>query len=117
MEVHVDDIIHNVVVENFHDDPFKLAKKRLHFFKRWQERARVIEQEGDSFLAKAPAHAKQILKGKRLQLWDEILKDLQYADDSLVSDITSGFESTGGCGRRAFSRRGCVGRRLVKTPS
>ena len=32
VEVHVDEIIHNVVVENFHDDPFKLAKKRLQFF-------------------------------------------------------------------------------------
>ena len=95
VEVHVDEIIHNVVVENFHDDPFKLAKKRLQFFKRWQERARVIEREGDSFLERAPAHAKLILQGKRLQLWDEILKDLQYADGSLISDITNGFELTG----------------------
>ena len=95
VEVHVDEIIHNVVVENFHDDPFKLAKKRLQFFKRWQERARVIEREVDSFLERAPAHAKLILQGKRLQLWDEILKDLQYADGSLISDITNGFELTG----------------------
>ena len=68
----------------------KLAKKRLQFFKRWQERARVLEQEGDSFLERALVHAKLILQG----VWNEILKDLQYADGSLISDITNGFELT-----------------------
>lgn len=57
VEVHVDDIIHDVVVANFHDSPYKLAKKRLQFFKKWQERARVIDLEGDAFIQGAPEHA------------------------------------------------------------
>ena len=82
IEVHVDDIVHKVVVENFHESPYLLARKRLQFFKKWQERAKAIESEGDVFMKSAPEHARAILKGKRLQLWDEILKDLQYADSN-----------------------------------
>ena len=69
-----------------------IAKKRIEFFKKWQDRARVLDSQGDAFLRKAPEHAQSILKGKRLQLWDEILmKDLGY----LISDIASGFALTG----------------------
>ena len=68
IEVHVDDIVHKVVVENFHESPYLLAKKRLQFFKKWQERAKEIESEGDIFMKSAPEHARAILKGKRLQL-------------------------------------------------
>ena len=33
--------------------------------------------------------------GKRLQLWDEILRDLGYVDSNLISDIANGFDLTG----------------------
>ena len=95
VEVHVEEFIHNAVLENFHSPPYELAKKRLTFFKRWQERAKVIDSEGDSFIKQAPEHAQRILHGKRLQLWDEILKDLGYMDSHLVSDVANGFELTG----------------------
>lgn len=95
VEVHVEEFIHNAVLENFHSPPYELAKKRLTFFKRWQERAKVIDSEGDSFIKQAPEHAQRILLGKRLQLWDEILKDLGYMDSHLVSDVANGFELTG----------------------
>ena len=36
---------------------------------------------------------RRILQGKRLQLWDEILKDLGYMDSCLVSDVANGFET------------------------
>ena len=95
VEVHVEESIHNAVVENFHSPPYELAKKRLTFFKRWQRRAKEIDSEGDAFIKQAPQHAQRILQGKRLQLWDEILKDLGYRDTSLVSDVANGFELTG----------------------
>ena len=95
IEVHVDELIQNVVTENFHDCPYKLAKKRIEFFKRWQVCAKDIDQQGDAFIRRAPEHAQRILRGKRLQLWDEILSDLGYVDGNLITDIANGFDLTG----------------------
>ena len=95
IEMHVDEVIHKVVVENLHDCPYSLAKKRIEFFKRWQERAKVIDSQGDAFIRQAPEHAQRILHGKRLQLWGEILQDLGYVDNNLITDIANGFDLTG----------------------
>ena len=95
VEVHVDEMIHKLVKENFHESAYNLAKKRIEFFKKWQERARALDVEGDAFLREAPNHARTILKGKRLQLWDEILRDLGYVDTHLIADIARGFDLTG----------------------
>ncbi len=114
MEVHVDKLINNVIVENFHDCPYNLASKRVKFLRRWQERAKQIDAAGDSFIGRGPEHAQKILVGKRLQLWHEILCDLDYNDKELIDDISSGFKLTGwmrcsgnfakGVKRPAFSR-------------
>ena len=95
VEVHVDEMIHKLVMENFHELPYNLAKKRIEFFKKWQDRAKALDVEGDAFIRDAPEHARTILKGKRLQLWDEILKDLGYVDTHLIADIARGFDLTG----------------------
>ena len=110
----MDELIQDVVKENFHDCPYKLAKKGIEFFKRWQVRAKDIDKQGDAFIGQAPEHAQRILCGKRLQLWDEILKDLGYVDSNLITDIAYGFDLTGwlrksgvfavGVRRPAFSR-------------
>ena len=95
MEVHVDRVVHQVIMENFHQEPYDLAAKRISFFKRWHDRAKQIDEDGDRFLQLCPPHAKQILRGKRLQLWHEILCDLGYTDEHLIEDIAHGFELTG----------------------
>ena len=92
----------------------KLAKKRIEFFKRWQVRAKDIDKQEDAFIGQAPEHAQRILCGKRLQLWNEILKDLGYVDSNLITDIANGFDLIGwlrksgvfavGVRRPAFSR-------------
>ena len=114
MEVHVDKIVHQVIMENFHQEPDELAAKRIRFFKKWNDRARLLDESSDRFLQLSPPHAKQILKGKRLQLWHEILCDLGYTDEHLIGDIAHGFGLTGwlrksgsfavGVKRPAFSR-------------
>ena len=48
VEVHVDEMIHKLVKENFHESAYDLAKKRIEFFKKWQERARALDVEGDA---------------------------------------------------------------------
>ena len=114
MEVHVDELVHDVIIKNFHGGAYELASKRINFFKKWQARAKTIDEVGDSFLQSSPPHAKKILQGKRLQLRHEVLCDLGYTDEHLVHDISQGFELTGwlrksgsfvtGVKRPAFSR-------------
>ena len=53
VEVHVEEFIHNAVIENFHSPPYELAKKRLTFFKRWQERAKVYNRFRRRFIYQA----------------------------------------------------------------
>ena len=47
--MHVDELIQNVVTENSHDCLYKLAKKRIEFFKWWQARAKDIDRQGAAF--------------------------------------------------------------------
>ncbi len=35
VEVYVDEMIHRLVMENFHESSYNLAKKRIEFFKKW----------------------------------------------------------------------------------
>ena len=55
-----------------------------------------------------PNHARTILKGKRLQLWDEILRDLGYVDIARGFDLTGWLRKSGvfaiGVRRPGFSR-------------
>ena len=46
-------------------------------------------------LAKAPIHLQQLLKGKRLALWQAMLEHYGYPDARLVDDIVNGFAVTG----------------------
>ena len=63
LQSHLDDLIERVVDENFHGDPSKLAKSRIEFFFKWQERAMFLEKAGESMLKDAPDHIRNILTG------------------------------------------------------
>ena len=95
LESHLDDLIERVVDEIFHGDPSKLAKSRIEFFCKWQERAMFLDEAGESMLKDAPDHIRNILTGKRLTLWAEMLKHYNYPDIHLVEDVARGFGLTG----------------------
>ena len=95
LETHLDELIERVVDENFHGDPSKLAKSRIEFFCKWQERAMCLDEAGESMLKDAPDHIRNILIGKRLTLWAEMLKHYNYPDVHLVEDVARGFGLTG----------------------
>ena len=92
---HVGDIVHGVIVENFHSDPFKLAKRRTDFLKKYTDLARELRCEELKLRAKMPEHVRQILKNKRMALLSRMLSDLEFPDTELVSDACRGFELTG----------------------
>lgn len=88
-------IFEDVIVANFHADPFSLAKKRTNFFAKYTEAAKTLSQQDQNELSSAPVHLKPLLAGKRLALLERMLVDFSYPDTGLVSDIRSGFKLSG----------------------
>ena len=58
-------------------------------------RAKELATAEKGLLDKAPPHVAKIMKGKRLVLWGEILKSLDYPDTSLIKEMAEGFRLTG----------------------
>lgn len=80
---------------NLVDPPFKLAKQRVDFFKRWTARAKELNTAEDELRSRMPEHVRKVLGPKRLILFGEILRDLEYPDVKLIEDIASGFRLSG----------------------
>ena len=92
---HVGELIHGVIVENFHSDSFKLAKRRTDFLKKYSDLAVTLRCEELKLRAKMPRHVRDVLKNKRLALMAKMLTDLGFPDTELVSDICKGFDLSG----------------------
>ena len=83
------------VLENLSPDIGKLLDKRNAFFNKWIRRAKELSgKERDLHNSLDPEIAK-VLKGKRLLLFEEILKEIDFPDHHLVRDICAGFRITG----------------------
>eukprot|EP00435_Cladocopium_sp_Y103_P062898 s272_g24.t1 len=95
LDVHVDDAMRDVVKLNLIDPPYILAKKRVQFIKKWTARASETKVQEEKLRESMPEHAKQVLGNKRLVLFGEMLKDLNYPDTKLVEDISTGFRLSG----------------------
>eukprot|EP00435_Cladocopium_sp_Y103_P062782 s463_g24.t1 len=70
---------------------------RANFMKKWLRRSLELRGAEQQLHDGMPTQLKNILAGKRLLLWKEILQDLNYPDVAVVDDIMSGFALTG-CG-------------------
>ena len=66
------------------------AMNTLHFLWKWSKRARELNNEEMEFRTRLAPHLQYLLRGKRLWLLEEVLKDLGYPDHSLVDEIASG---------------------------
>ena len=95
LDIHVDDNMKSVIQMNLVDPPFKLAKKRVEFFKKWTARAVELNPAEDRLKSSMPEHVRQVLGPKRLLLFGEMLSELGYPDDKLIEDIASGFRLSG----------------------
>ena len=85
----------NVVRANLLDPPFVLAKKRALYLKRWTARAKELAVAEEQLREQMPEHVRGVVGQKRLVLLGEMLSDLGYPDDKLVSDIAAGFRLSG----------------------
>ena len=89
------DSIDNLVQRNIDIDAVSLVRDRLAYLRRWTKRAAELKQEESELHSKLDPHCKAVLRGKRLLLFGEMLKDIKYPDSHLISDICQGFRITG----------------------
>ena len=95
LDVHVDETMQKVVELNLLEPPFVLAKKRVEYLKKWTARAKETAAQEEELRKTMPDHVRQVLGPKRLVLFAEMLKELNYPDEKLVEDIAAGFRLSG----------------------
>ena len=92
-----------------------LISSRLAWIKKWSSRSchpelRAIEANLKSSM---PAHLSRILSPKRIQLWKEMLIDLEYDDVAVVNEVARGVDILGeveltGVYRESFRPASCT---------
>ena len=95
LAVHLNDEVTQVLRENFEGEPHLLVKQRAAFLMRWTSRCKELEKEEANLHAALQPHLRQVLQGKRLKVFQEMLNSLGYPDTTLVQDICEGFRLTG----------------------
>ena len=76
-------------------DTTGLVSMRSEFFNKWLQRARDLADDEKKLQSELPTHVRNVLRGKRLLLFRDILAELDYPDKSLFDDIVSGFKLSG----------------------
>ena len=76
-------------------DTYKVIRRRLDFLSKWTARAAELEKDEKALHQKLDPHCSALLKGKRLLVFGEMLKQIGYPDTHLISDICQGFRITG----------------------
>ena len=76
-------------------DTTGLVSMRSEFFNKWLQGARDLADGEKKLQSELPTHVRNVLRGKRLLLFRDILAELDYPDKSLFDDIVSGFKLSG----------------------
>ena len=92
---HIDQSLHEVILENFHKPPHLLAQKRIDFLKKYTEVAKSCKAAELKLRLKMPDHLRKLMVDKRLVLLGTMLKDLGFPDEKLIEDISTGFKLSG----------------------
>ena len=95
LEYRAFEAIDNLVGANLCSDTYKVIRRRLDFLRKWTARAAELKKDEKALHQKLDPHCSAVLKGKRLLVFGEMLKQIGYPDTHLVSDICHGFRITG----------------------
>ena len=93
--IHLSGQVMDMLKQNFAMEPYKLVRERAQFMKRWTARCKELELKELELHESLDKHLKDVLQGKRLLLFKEMLADLHYPDAGLVDEICSGFKLSG----------------------
>lgn len=91
----VGELMQKANLMNFHQPPHLLAQQHINFVKKYSALALDLKAEELKFRYAMPRHIRELMQGKRLALWDRILKDLDYPDVDLIPDMVKGFPLSG----------------------
>lgn len=95
LDCFMSELVKEAAIKNFHSPPYELAKQRVDFFKRWNKRALELTEAEKVHKSKLPRHCAEVLNNKRLLLFGEILKSIDYPDVELINHMSSGFQLSG----------------------
>ncbi|CAE7241920.1 unnamed protein product [Symbiodinium microadriaticum] len=80
---------------NAESNPAEVAGLRAAWFSKWTNKATELSAEDDKLKSSLPDYARDILLPKRIALWREILRDLEYPDLGVVDEMLGGVVLTG----------------------
>ncbi|OLP76511.1 hypothetical protein AK812_SmicGene43546 [Symbiodinium microadriaticum] len=80
---------------NAESNPAEVASLRAAWFSEWTNKATELSAEEDKLKSSLPGYARDILLPKRIALWREILRDLDYPDLGVVDEMLGGVVLTG----------------------
>ena len=84
---------------NFLEEPAAVAKRRIDFFHKYLRRAKELHAQEEELRLGMPEHVRNLVGGKRLLLWKEILTDYGYPDTNLIDEMAAGFKLSGWMGK------------------
>ena len=80
---------------NAKSNPAEVASLRAAWFAKWTNKATELSAEENEVKKALPDYARNIVLPKRILLWREILKDLEYPDMDVVDEMLGGVKLTG----------------------
>ena len=95
LAIHLNEEVTNMLQQNFAGDLHALVKGRAAYLMKWTNRCKEPESEENRLHSSLEPHLQQVLRGKRLLVFQEMLNDLGYPDENLVQDICNGFKLSG----------------------
>ena len=95
LSIHLSSGVMETLKRNFSEEPYKLVKERAIFLQKWTARCKQLEQQELALHEGLDEHLKNVLKGKRLMVFKEMLLELGYPDTGLVDEICAGFKLSG----------------------
>ena len=95
MAVHLTSEVMDMLTENFSGDPVMLVKKRAAYLLKWTSRCKELEREEELLHKSMEPYLQDVLAGKRLLVFQEMLNEAGYPDKHLVEDIRKGFRLSG----------------------
>ena len=93
--IHLPPDVTKVLQSNLNMCDADIVKKRADFFTKWTRRAVELKQSEAQLKASMNPHLSKLLATKRLLLFEEILKELDFPDKNLARDISEGFPISG----------------------
>ena len=72
-----------------------LARERTQAARYWMLRAMQLKEEEEAYKKKRPGHCSDVLRTKKLLVFEEMIKSCGYADVGIARDVSFGFDLMG----------------------